>query len=126
MTVKVEGDAARHEVWIFGFGSLIWRAGEVIFDQAGAQQDDSCNLSIEYRAFTAGFAYQKRVEGYIKNYRHATLTCAYQSNASHVLQTQDDTVSAWVSPPCSKYCAGGSSIRAQQITGARLKLRAGW
>ncbi|CAL5220904.1 g2999 [Coccomyxa viridis] len=42
MTFTVEGDAAHDEVWIFGFGSLIWRAG---------------------------FEYQKRVEGYIKGYR---------------------------------------------------------
>ena len=28
MTVKIEGNAAHDEVWIFGFGSLIWKAGQ--------------------------------------------------------------------------------------------------
>ncbi|CAL8465075.1 g4610 [Coccomyxa elongata] len=42
MTVQIEEDSSKEQVWIFGFGSLIWKAG---------------------------FEYSKRVEGYIKDYR---------------------------------------------------------
>ncbi|EIE20454.1 ChaC-like protein [Coccomyxa subellipsoidea C-169] len=42
MTVQIVGDSSKEQVWIFGFGSLIWKAG---------------------------FEYSKRVEGYIKDYR---------------------------------------------------------
>ena len=30
MTVKLEGDADHSQVWIFGFGSLIYRAGKTL------------------------------------------------------------------------------------------------
>lgn len=30
MTVQIQGDSSKEQVWIFGFGSLIWKAGRKV------------------------------------------------------------------------------------------------
>lgn len=75
MTVKVEGDSSKEQVWIFGFGSLIWKTGMSMTPVLNVVM--TVNLAYhtsrpeDYaEAFAvAGFDYSKRVEGYIKDYR---------------------------------------------------------
>jgi len=75
MTVKLEGDSSKEQVWIFGFGSLIWKTGMltvplltvVICYQWSVPYFTMCSYA--EAAAVAGFDYSKRVEGYIKDYR---------------------------------------------------------
>lgn len=78
------GDSSKEQVWIFGFGSLIWKAGELSHFPVQLRADPStemcqrdpfnqdshmCHASLG----CSGFDYSQRVEGYIKDYRCSAL-----------------------------------------------------
>ena len=123
MTIRLEGDASNEEIWIFGFGSLIWKAGLrlICFVTNAAHSFESFALT---KSVPAGFEYQKRVEGYIKEYRQAPLpsSCidrnAWCTSANHGLHGMCTQVTI--------SHAGECSIRAPQTTEALLRRLGEW